>query len=468
MRTKPKVGLLFLIGEWFSQVGATKGYYKYLPNLVEKNAQEINKSLGKYLNVVNPGIVNLREKFNKAIEKFKKENIDCLIICYLMWGEDYFVIEALRELSEIPFLLWCYCPYQKLPETLSMTDLFQGSGPVGAVQTSAPLKRMKKNFGFVFGSHKNKNTIKEIVDYSQAAKLANDLKKVTVGILPNRCEQMTGTYVDEFRLRKEIGPEIKHISVNEYYSLTQKIPEETIKKYVKELKNNYEICKVNDNALFESARASLGLAKVVEKFNLDALALQDLDEELHKVFGLRPCLYVPSLFEKAVVSMEADIGAAISLLILKRFTGKPPMYTEIFTFDEKENAILAGHAGIHDITLAADKKRIRITPDREYIESEPESAWMQFMAKSGKVTMLSLFCDVDRFKMIISSGESLPGKEKLDGCPHIYIKFKIPLKEFFAQIVKTGMTQHWGIVHEDIVGKLIDLAGILNLEKVIL
>ena len=183
--------------------------------------------------------------------------------------------------------------------------------------------------------------------------------------------------------------------------------------------------------------------------------------------GLRPCLYVPSLFDRAVVSMEGEIGGAIALLILKSLTDKPPMYTEIFTFDETENTILAGHAGIHDINLASDKTRIRITPDREYMESEEDTAWMQFMAKPGKVTLLSLFCDVDRFKLIISSGEALSGEEKLDGSPHIYIKLTTPLREFFAQAVKTGMTQHWAIVHENVTSRLINLADILNLHRVV-
>lgn len=474
MKEKPKVGLLTLTGEWFSQIGADKGCYKNLPKLIEKDAQKINKTLEKDLDIVNPGIVNSRKKLNHTLKKFKEEDINLLVICYLIWGENYFVIEALKELPEIPLLLWCYSPFQQLPRTMNMVDLFRSCGSVGAVQASGPLKRMRKNFGFVFGSYKNNETIKKIVDYSQAAKLASELKRATIGILPSECDQMTGTFVDEVRLKKEMGPEIKYISVKQYHLLARKIPEEEIKEYVKELKNSYKICGVSDKALFKSARASLGLAKVVEEFNLDALALQDLDEELHRVFGLRPCLYVPSLFEKAVVSMEADVGAAVALLILKKLTGKPPMYTEIFTFDEKENTILAGHAGIHNINLAADKSKIKITLDKEYLESETETAWMQFIAKPGKVTMLSLFCDVERFKMVISSGDSLPasrqagpGKEKLDGSPHIYIKLKIPLKEFFEGMVKTGMTQHWGIVHEDVVNKLEYLAEILGLEKVV-
>jgi len=464
---KPKAGLFLLSAEWFAEIGASKGYYSRLPGLIAQDGLKINEILQKELDIVNPGIIDSKEKTKKAAELFKKENIDLLVICYLTWGEDRLMLKVLKELPEVPILLWCYSPFQELPKTLNMVDLFRSSGAVGIVQASGPLKRMGKNFGFAFGSHKNKDSIKKIINYSKAAKLTNDLKEITVGLLPYRCDRMTGTFVDESRLKKEVGPEIKNISVPEYYKISREIPEKRIEKYLKELKENYRICGVNDKALFKGARASLGLAEVVNRFDLNALALNDLAEELHKAMGLRPCLYVPSLFEKAVVSMEADVGAAVALFILKRLTGKPPMYTEIFTFDEKENTVLAGHAGIYDINLAKCKADVTIAPDAEYMEAEQDTCWMQFRAKGGEVTLLSLFCDVDKFRMIISSGKALSGKEKLSGSPHIYIKLKTPLKDFFEKSVKTGMTQHWAVVHQDVAAELIALADILNLDRVI-
>jgi L-arabinose isomerase len=146
---------------------------------------------------------------------------------------------------------------------------------------------------------------------------------------------MTGTYVDEFRLKKEIGPELKYISVNDYSLICAGIPEETVEAFARDLKAEYRVAeRVTEAGLAKSARVSLGLAKVVEKYRLDALALEDISEELHRVIGLRPCLYVPALFERAVVSMEAEVGGAVALLMLKKLTGKPPMYVEIFTYDE--------------------------------------------------------------------------------------------------------------------------------------
>jgi len=370
---KPRVGILFLSAQWLKDVGADKGFYSKLPSLVEQDAEKIRKKLIKHLEIIDVGVIATKEKVQESIKKFKDSDVETVIICYLTWGEDWLLLEAVERLSNIPLLIWCYTPFHKLELPFDMNDLFRGCGVVGVLQVSGPLKRMQKNFGFVFGSVDNETTIKEIISYSKVAQLIGTLKKTTVGLLPSTCDQMSGTHVDESLLKAQIGPEVKTISVQEYYTLSQKVSAEEVKKYVKELKENYKI-EVDEKALLKGVRASLGLAKVVEENNLKALALQDLSEELLQIFGLRPCLYVPSFFEKAVVSMEGDVGAAVALLILKELTGKSPMYTEIFTFDEKENTIVAGHAGIHDISVADDKTKIRITPDYEYMEVEPDTA----------------------------------------------------------------------------------------------
>lgn len=466
---KAKIGLLLLTAEWFTQIGASQDSFKGLPRQLEEDAGRIEEALRSEVQIVNPGVIASRQQVDKAVELFQKENVDLVVACQITWGEDRLIIDAVQKLPNTPLLLWCYSPFQSLPDQMSMRDLLRASGPVGALQASAPLKRLGKEFGFAFGSYKNQDAIKSIVAFSRACQTARELKNATIGVLPYRCDQMTGTYVDEFRLKKEIGPELKYISVSDYSRICAGIPDETVEAFVHDLKVNFRVAEgVTEAGLAKSARVSLGLAKLVENYRLDALALEDVSEEFHRVMGLRPCLYVPGLFERAVVSMEADVGAAVALLILKKLTGKAPMYAEIFTYDEDENCVLAGHAGIHDIHLAESKDVVLIEPDGEYVESERDSCWMRFRAKGGHVTMLSLFCDVDRFKMVITSGECLGGREKLLGSPHAYVKIATPLAKFFEKAVKTGMTQHWALVHDDVVNELVTLADILGLEKVLI
>jgi L-arabinose isomerase len=241
-----------------------------------------------------------------------------------------------------------------------------------------------------------------------------------------------------------------------------------VQAFVRDLKADYRIADtVTEAGLARGARVSLGLAALAHTYDLDAVAIEDVSEELHRVVGLRPCLYVPALFERAVVSMEAEVGGAVALLMLKMLTHRAPMYTEIFTLDEEENCLLVGHAGIHDINLAEGKEAVLIEPDGEYVESEPDSAWMRFRVKGGPVTMLSVFCDVERFKMVITSGEALGGPAKLLGSPHAYVKLATPLADFFERTIRSGMTQHWALVHDDVVDELVALAEIMDLDRLV-
>ena len=169
------------------------------------------------------------------------------------------------------------------------------------------------------------------------------------------------------------------------------------------------------------------------------------------------------------VVMEAEVGGAIALLMLKWLTGKAPMYTEVFAVDADENCLLIGHAGIHDaVHLVESSEDILIEPDGEYVESEPDSAWMRFRAKGGHVTLLSVFCDVERFKLVISSGEALGGPPRLLGSPHASVRVETPLSDFFERAIRSGMTQHWALVHQDVVDELLALADILGLDKIVI
>ena len=468
---RPKAGLLMLAAGWFWEKGISdQGRYSELSSIVEKDAEKIAGKLKERVDLVETGLVCSADKAAKAAEKFRTGDIDLLIVCHLMWSEDQFLVKVLNEISGIPLLVWCYSPHQKLPPWINAVELFRGSGPVGTLQSSIIIKKLGIDINFVIGAPDDKKLIDAITEYAEAAHLARELRTVTVGLLPYRCAVMMDTYVDEFRLMRQLGPTIKFISVAEFSSIIKEIKESVVSAYVDDLKSKHKISGVTDKSLFQAAKASLGLAKIAETFNLDAIALDDINDELHRNIGLRPCLYPPALNEMdTIIGMEGDLTGTIAMLILKRLSGQPAMFAEVFTFDRTDNSIVAGHAGPLNIALAKSNEFVKIIPDYEYDTSaELEGAWMFFMAKPGRVTMLNLVCDEDSFKMVIAGGEALDGPEKLEGFPHIHIKLDVPVERFFSEAAKTGVTHHWAIVHADIIGKVEKLADIVGLKKVVI
>jgi L-arabinose isomerase len=464
---KPKLGFLFLTAGWFIDIGASQGAFSELPHRLRENAEEVERALGEEVEVVTSGVLAERAGVGEAMERFHRDGVEGVVICPLTWCEDALILEVVENLRGLPMLLWCYLPERALPPQMSMVDLFHGSGPVAALQVSGPLKRLGAQFSTVFGSRLNPETIRRVIAFARAAHVAKLLKSARIGMLPHRCEVMPGTWVDDDRLRNEIGPEVHYISLVEYKAICDAIPEERVALFVSELTTAYPSApSLTAEGLRRGARVSLGMAEVAERYCLDAIAIEDICEETHRALGLRPCLFVPELFKRAVVSMEAEVGGAVALLILRGLTGLPVMYTEIFAADETENTVLAGHAGMMDIRLAGGE--VVLEPDGEYAESEPDSAWMRFQAKPGRVTLLCIFQDVERFKLIVTTGEALGGPQKLLGSPSAYIRLDTPLPEFFTRCMRTGMTQHWALVHAEVAEEVGMLAEILGAEYMLL
>jgi len=110
---------------------------------------------------------------------------------------------------------------------------------------------------------------------------------------------------------------------------------------------------VSSEGLRHAVRVSLGLAKIVEKLNLSAISVSDANDELHAVLKCRPCLYLPSVFERGVVvSSEGDLMGTVAQLFLTRLSGEPTIFTEIFTYDKSKNEILVGQSGSHLFPIA--------------------------------------------------------------------------------------------------------------------
>ena len=318
------------------------------------------------------------------------------------------------------------------------------------------------------GNHIEEETLREIQDFLTAAAVARSLKHARIGLIPYRYVVMTNTWVDEFDLTSKFGVDVIYISANQLASSSATVKDTEVKSYIDGLQRMHISSGVSSGGLSVATRVSLGFAKIVEDQRLDAVSLGDLNDELHGVLNCRPCLYLPSVFERGiVVGLEGDLLGVLAQLILARLSGQPTMFTEIFTYDEQQNQILVGHAGMHDIRLAGERSTVTITPDYEYPKEEA-GVWMAFSVEPGAVTLLAITSDREGFHFVATKGEALPAIGKLQGYPNAWIKLDIPLKCFFASTTSVGTTQHWALVPGDLRGGISKLAHILDVDCTVL
>lgn len=424
------------------------------------------KRLEEFLDPVYPGILSSEEEAKKGAEKIKSSNVNGLLVSPLIWCEDRILRAALKTFPKLPIILWTFAPSSNLPDFLCFKDMLKYSGGVGSLQFSGLLKREGWSYQSVAGSYQDGEVIQDIKKISLAFYISERLRRVRIGIIPFRCELMSTTYVDEFKLRTLYGVELKYLELNRFKETARAISEKKIDQFREQIIKDGQIIQVDARNLKEGIRYTLAMEEIILKENLNILAINDVCSEMHKSLGLRPCLSNPVLSNSGVVvAMEADVAAGIAMYILRLFIGESPFYTEPFSSDFENNSLLLGHAGYHD-SINSDKScPVKIIPDLEYENSDPFSgAVTYFKYKPGAVTLINSVFNGERLKMTAVEGESLPGSPKVEGNCHLFCRLNPSLTDFYNRCVESGVSQHWIVVTGHILKDLKLLCRLLNIE----
>jgi L-arabinose isomerase len=469
--SKAKMGIVFFVARWFDEVVLgkdenAKKFQKYL----QEDTGKIIGAFSKDFKVFQCPLVTSMARAREAAGMLLSADIDAVLLCFVVWSEDEYLLPFADIMKIRPAILWVYTPYSRAPVKTDIMTLFRNSGFVASFESFGVLKKMDCKPFYVIGSVKDEQTSHAVKTLVKAAHVRKQLKTVKLGVLPYRNDQMIVTYVDEFRLYAQIGPSVDYISVLQLKKASDSIPDDQVQSYVREVHAAFRIDeRVTEKTLHESARASLGMEQIMYERELDGLALSDLNPELHEVMGLRPCLYPEKLaMSEKVVGNEGDLGGTTAMIILQRLTGGPVMFTEIFNYDEVDNTVVAGHAGPANHLLSDEKTGTTITPDYELMDADAGMAgvWMEFIAKSGRVTMVNFISVSDGFQMTILGGESLGGALRIEGYPHCCIKIDPAMKDFIESNAEHGVSHHWAVVQGDVREELSALCDIMRVRKI--
>ncbi len=459
-----KIGLAAMCAAWFKQIGMQEPD-SCLARALQQDYNRMVESLGNCFDeVIAPGILSTPDDVACAIEKFEQAQVDAVVLVHIVWSEDPVLLNFLDRCRDTPVWLWNYHPTGNLPPRLTVDDLFRFSGTVGMLQGSAPMQRLGLRPDVFSGSPGDASLMRDLRERKSVLRIRRAFRGLRAAQVAGRCEAMTGTFVNDDALKRNLGVTRVAVTAAEYGAVCEAVDPGRVDQYSAELRERFEVRDVSEPSLRIAARNTLALDDLVERHGLGVVAIQDLDEELHRRVGTRPCLYPPRSLNRGVVfSAEADLNTALGLLAASRAAGAPAMYSEIFTFDPRENVLLMGHAGVHDPRLAGDG--ITIVPDLEYRQADVvEGAWMEFILAPGAVTCVSLYDTGKGYRMTVFEGESLGPPRRLEGWGHAVIRPRVEVVALLARLARRGMTQHFGIVHGSVTSLLRAWCGLMGME----
>jgi L-fucose isomerase-like protein len=464
---RPRIGVLLVTSGWFRDVGL-QGAGSDTTAEVNRAGAALVRRLEEFADPVYDGILFSTADAEKAARRILAAEVDGILLAPLMWCEDAIPRAALEILKGLPLVMWTWAPGPRLPDFVPFQVMLRGSGAVCTMQLSGMLKREGADFWSVAGHAEDAAAWREVESFARAMAVRAALRRARIGVLPFPCDHMSSTWVDEFGLRSRYGVSIRHLELERVRRYAAESAPAEVKEFGEALVHGGAQVEIDQENLAEGIRYALAMERVMREEGLSALAMNDVIPEMHRSFGLRPCLGSPVLSASgAVVSMEADVGAAAAMLSLRLFTGASPFYTEPFSVDQQANVLLMGHAGYHDPANADPSTPVRIVNDIEYQNSDPfTGAATFFKYRPGPVTAVNSVWDGAGLRWCCVEGESLPGPAKMDGNCHVTFRPGLAVNEFTRRAVEAGVSQHWSFVPGRRAADLRTLCGVLGVKLV--
>jgi len=464
---KPKIGFLFIASRRFRTLGENTKSGNYAQR-VSKETSIITLGLADDLEIVNPGDIYDFADLSRALNSFTRQTVDCVLVMFHSWAEDNIWIRFLRDSDpEVPLIYFCPAkhsiPFENCEDEEDLVEFLSSGGLVGSLVGSGSISKMGRTAKFLAGTFEDKKN--EIICYAALCKIRNVLHKSKFGILPAYNEIMWNTYIDPYRMFS-FGPEVTFISYDEFSEISDKVSTDEIVSWKNELEKRYPVEGSITAEKFEaSLRYSIGLWKVMEQFNLDAMTLNDVDMRLFEKIGLRPGFYPNAINESmSVLCPEADLGIALAMYSLKLLTGKQLNTIEPFYIDNSKKIFCAGHAGPNDYNYPESDKYVKISFDARFAKTKyryagAPFAWLRI--PPGRMTMVHVSQGKNEIKMVASMVDSLEGSHRTNSYAHSdFMPVGSSINDFFEKLFSIGTTQHFVIVQGEYVEQMRDLSSL--------
>jgi len=459
---KPKVGLLLLMLEM---------YKKFLPDLQKKQKPFITgivDSLEKFSGVKCASICTNKYEVRTSIKKFEADDIDIIVVVFLSYATSISVLNPLLE-TNIPILLFSTAPKSSMAEGITMDDVMLNHGVHGYMDLANVLKRNKRQYQFVSGKKADEKAFGEIEQWTRAARVKKLLMDSIIGIAGYTFDGMGDLGIDTTFLYSKIGPEVKHIPLNQIAERIMSVSDDAVNKEIEKDKEKYEISRdVSIDIHQESNRVYIGLKKVINELGLNAFTMHFQGMLENPDIKTLPFLAISKLQERGLAySGEGDFLGATAGLMLRYLCGDT-IFTETFCPDFNGGRIVLGHMG--ESNPAFGKKTI-LRRKKFVFGKAMDPVIAEVQMKEARATVLNLgIVEDNNFQMIVYTGnicKKISGSRDID-MPYFHFKPDIPLENFLTEYSIAGGTHHIAMTTGDRIEEVAKLAELLQINVVVL
>lgn len=464
------------------------GYYKYWPQfdglleqLMKKQEILIDKiKSGPPAEVIDFGLVDDVFKAYELVPKLNAANVD-LIFCDMLTYATSSTFAAIIRSVSAPIVLVALQPDKAMDYSRASTYMQLYNDDICSLPEFAGVAaRMGKRIpDMIIGTlHDDPQADAEIAEYCRIAAVLHDLRTSRIGHIGHPIEAMYDMHSDSTMLTAHFGAHIVQCEAHEIVSQYQQTPPEEVAPMKARILDFFDTPdpvsdpiseKLRDSDLETSARVAIALEKFIEARKLDGLAYYYEGPDNSDTRTVMSNLIVGnSLLTGAGFPMcgESDLKTCFAMLIMERL-GIGGSFAEFHPVDFREDFVLVGHDGPHNIAIAEGRPVLRSLV--KYHGKPGFGAGVEFKIKEGPITMLSINSTYDgKFRFVIAEGQSVAGPIPPTGNTNTRGFFKPDVRTFLQRWMKEGPTHHFALGvghHAKAIRKIADYLG---LESVII
>jgi L-arabinose isomerase len=309
---------------------------------------------------------------------------------------------------------------------------------------------------------------REIDEWMDAARVAHTLSHTRLGLMGHYYGGMLDIATDLVAVCNIFGVHIEQLEVDELSRLRIEASEMAFQHQGAIIRETFDI--QDDCSTYEldrAAKTSAALEQMAEKYSLGALVYyykgsgSELNEETMSSIILGTSLLTG---HGVPVAGEYEIKNALAMKILD-ILGVGGSFTEYYTVDFTDDAVLMGHDGPGHPGIAEGKTIVR--PLQVYHGKVGKGLSVEMSVRVGPVTLLSVVeCKRRGFKLLVAEGQTVKGPLLRIGNTNSRYRFPIGARAFLEGWNGAAPAHHCAVGVGKLAGKLEKLGALLDVDVV--
>ena len=425
--------------------------------------------------VVSAGLVDTAQAARAAGDRFAAAQVD-LVLCHAVTYATSSTVLPVAQAANAPVVLLGLQPAPTLDYANTDTGEWLANCAACCVpEIAGAFTRARIPYDTVAGTiDDDERAWAKIGGWVRAAGVARALRRSRIGFLGHVYPGMLDMYSDFTAVHAQVGAHVEVLEIDDLGARVAQAGEDEVAAKVAEIRSMFAFAdpsadpiagRIEPQQLDWSARVGVGLDRLVDDFQLDALTYYYRGVGGNEAERLGAGVIVGNslLTARGVPTAgEADLKTNIAQLILDRL-GAGGSYTEFYALDFAEDFVLMGHDGPGHIAIAQEQPTLRAL--KLYHGKSGAGLSVELHVRYGPVTIVGCTQTAEgRLKLVVGEGESIAGDTFRIGNTNSRLRFGAPPAEFLERWCAEGPTHHVALGVGHVAAEVRKVASLLGLD----